>query len=99
MLEYFLDKEDPVTLAMKILYHILEPEVIENEEFFWNPYGDTDASTYEEMPNFWWKRHNIQIAWWYDNPARGGSSNVESTGLLAVEILVMVMEWLNGKKM
>lgn len=76
---------------MKLLYHILDTdEVIENDTFYFNPNSDD-----EEMPSFWLKEQNIQVAWYSDNPDRGASTNVESTPYLALFILNKV-EIANG---
>lgn len=83
MLEYLLDRESSLTLAMKLIYNMLDTdEVIENDVFYFNPNSDD-----EEMPSFWLKEKNIQVAWYADNPDRGASSNVESTAWLALFIL------------
>lgn len=71
MLEYLLRRGDSVTLAMELVYNILDTdEVIENDIFYFNPMSDDD-----EMPSFWLKPQNLQVGWYSDNPQRGGSCN------------------------
>lgn len=83
MLEHLLERDSSLTLAMKLLYDILDTgEIIENDVFYFNPWSDD-----EEMPSFWLKEQNIQVAWYSDNPDRGASANVESTPFIALFIL------------
>ena len=89
MLEYLLDRESSLTLAMKLLYNILDTdEVIENDVFYFNPWSND-----EEMPSFWLKELNIQVAWYADNPDRGASANCDSTADLALLILKKVAKY------
>lgn len=68
---------------MKLLYNFLDTDkVIENEHFYFNPNSDD-----EDMPSFWLKEMNWQVAWYSDNPDRGASSNVESDTYTAFYIL------------
>lgn len=83
MLEYLLDRESSLTLAMKLIYNILDTdEVTENDTFYFNPNSDD-----EDMPSFWSKKSNLQVAWYSDNPDRGSSSNMESSAELAMATL------------
>jgi hypothetical protein len=83
LLEHLLERESSLTLAMKLIYNMLDTdEVIENEVFYFNPNSDD-----EEMPSFWSKKSNLQVAWYSDNPDRGASSNMESSAELAMSIL------------
>lgn len=89
MLEFPLARESSLTLAMLLLYNLLDTdEVIDNEVFYFNPFSND-----EEMPSFWLKELNIEIAWHSDNPYRGASSNVEPTIGTAFFILDKVREW------
>lgn len=83
MLEYLLERESSLTLSMKLIYNILDTdEVIDNDVFYFNPNSDD-----EDMPSFWLKEQDWQIAWYRDNPDRGASSNIDSTSFAALFIL------------
>lgn len=89
MLEFQLTRESSLTLAMLLLYNLLDTdEIIDNEVFYFNPYSND-----EEMPSFWLKEDGIEIAWHSDNPYRGASSNVEPTISMAFYILDKVREY------
>lgn len=89
MLEYPLARESSLTLAMLLLYNLLDTdEVLDNDVFYFNPF-----SADEDMPSFWLKEDGIEIAWHSDNPYRGASSNVEPTIHTAFLILDKVREW------
>lgn len=86
MLDYLLERESSLTLAMKLIYNVLDTDVvIDNDVFYFNPNSDD-----EDMPSFWLKKEDYQIAWYRDNPDRGASSNVESTAGIAIYILEKV---------
>lgn len=83
MLEHLLERDSSLTLAMKLIYNMLDTdEVVENDTFYFNPNSDD-----EDMPSFWLKSDNIQVAWYSDNPDRGASANVESKASVALYIL------------
>lgn len=83
---------------MKILQNLFDnEEFIENEDFLWNLGGTED-----DVPRFWWKRDNIQVTWYSDDPGRGSFTNQEEfTASDAVSLLWMVREsydlYIDGK--
>lgn len=86
MLDYQLDRESSLTLAMKLLYNLFDSdEVIDNALFYWNGLGTED-----DMPNFWLKEHGVEVEWYRDDPGRAASSTHESTAELAFFILDVV---------
>lgn len=88
MLEVILERDSSLVLVMKLIYNLLDANgVIENDVFYFNPNSDD-----EEMPSFWLKKENWQIAWYRDNPDRGASANIESSPVVALHILDQVME-------
>lgn len=91
MLDYLLRRGDSVVLVMELLYNILDTDVVvENEVFYFNPFSDDD-----DMPSFWLKPQNYQIAWYSDNPQRGASCNFDPDTDTALFILDKVRRW-NG---
>lgn len=97
MLEFLLERQSSLTLAMVLTYNILDTdEVVDTDDFYFNPNSDD-----EEMPSFWLKNSDIQIAWWRDNPERGASATVQSTWQTAFIILQIVTDYAiasRGKK-
>lgn len=96
MLEYILERDSSLTLAMKLLMNLIEDEVVETEIFYWNACGSD-----ETMPNFWMKPTNLQVEWYRDDPARAGFCNQEISGTDAISLLEIVREdydlWRDGK--
>ena len=91
MLEHLLERDSSLTLAMKLVYNLLDSDkVVENDVFYFNPWSDD-----HEMPSFWLKEHNYQISWYSDNPDRGASANINSSPVIALYILNKVMENIN----
>lgn len=91
MLEHLLERGNSVSLAMELIYNLLETDtVIENEIFYFNPFSDD-----EDMPSFWLKTHNYQVAWYLDNPTRGASCNFDPDVFTALFILDKVVRWHN----
>ncbi|MET0466974.1 MAG: hypothetical protein ABW007_27695 [Chitinophagaceae bacterium] len=92
MLEFPLSRGDSLVYAMHLIYNFLDTdEVIENDVFYFNPNSDD-----EDMPSFWLKELNIQIAWYRDNPDRGASSNAVSMASTAFFILSKVKGAIDG---
>lgn len=88
MLEYPMNRDLPLNLAMKLLRELIQEEEYETALFYWNLNG-----TNEDMPNFWLKSSNLQVEWYRDNPDRGGFTNFENFSAQdAVSLLEIVRE-------
>lgn len=84
MLEFPLNRQSSLVLAMELVYNIVDAEeVVENEVFYFSPYEGGE----DDLPRFWLKEYNIQITWSRDNPGRGAFANVESSAEVALFIL------------
>jgi hypothetical protein len=74
---------------MRLLYNYLDTDVvIDNDVFYFNPNSDDD-----DMPSFWLKPQDFQIAWYKDNPDRGASANIDSDADTAFYILDKVRRY------
>lgn len=74
---------------MKILQNLFDDVVlVETEDFRWDLWGSDP-----DIPNFWWKRTNLQIEWYSDDPGRGSFTNYEEFDAdLAISLLEQVRE-------
>lgn len=89
MLDYLLERDSSLTLAMKLLYNLLDTDdTVDNDVFYFNPNSDD-----ESMPSFWLKAQGWEIAWHRDNPDRGASANIESDAESAFYILDKVRRY------